>query len=106
ELKETIENWLNQSRKNELLYEQTIEAGEETMAIPMITDDQFLGKENQETIISQPNDPTRNFPPEKTADKEKNSKKNKKKDKPKKGKNKKWLIILDRKSTRLNSSHV
>lgn len=89
ELEDAINQVLDPERLNEALYEPPVEVGEETRAIPIITDDQFAGGENEDTIISQPDGVTKNFPPEK----EKKAKK-KQKQKKKKSKKKKWLIIL------------
>src|SRR5699024_12434843 len=69
-------------------------AGEETKAIPIITDDQFQQNSNQDTIIHQTDGKTNEFgndkPDKKAAKKSKKKKKNKRK--------KKWkkviLIIL------------
>ncbi|MHA6251343.1 Stk1 family PASTA domain-containing Ser/Thr kinase [Oceanobacillus sp. CAU 1775] len=91
ELEDAIETALSPSRLNEPPYTPPVEVGEETMAIPILTDDQFIGAENQETIISQPNGMTRSYPVDEDVD---DKKKPKDKSKKKKGKKKKWLIIL------------
>ncbi len=90
DLENAMEHVLDPDRINEAPYSPPVEAGEETRAIPIITDDQFVGGENQDTIISTPEDGTKNYPPEKKG----KEKKKPKKDKPKKRKKKKWLIIL------------
>lgn len=90
DLEDAIEHVLDPDRLNEAAYSPPVEVGEETRAIPIITDDQFVGGENQDTIISSPDDGTKNYPPEKKV----KEKKKQKKKKPKKRKKKKWLIIL------------
>ena len=93
DLEDAVNHALDPDRINEPPYAPPVEVGEETRAIPIITDDQFLGGENQETIISQPNGATQNYPPEK-AKSEKLKSKGKQKKQKKKSKKKKWLIIL------------
>lgn len=93
-LEDAIDHALDPDRLNEEPYTPPVEVGEETRAIPIITDDQFAGGENDDTIISTPDGITKNYPPEEQA-KEKGKKKKKSKNKqPKKTKKKKWLIIL------------
>ncbi|MCF3942480.1 Stk1 family PASTA domain-containing Ser/Thr kinase [Oceanobacillus alkalisoli] len=93
ELEDAINHALDPDRLNEPPYEPPVEVGEETRAIPIITDDQFHGSENEETIISKPNGTTKAYPPE--ADGEGKKKKDKKpKEKKKKSRKKKWLLIL------------
>ncbi|MCM3739094.1 Stk1 family PASTA domain-containing Ser/Thr kinase [Oceanobacillus luteolus] len=90
DLEDTINSALDPERLNEEPYEPPIEVGEETKAIPIITDDQFSGSENEDTIISNTGtvNKTKAYPPNKKA------KKKKTKEKKKKGKKKKFLVIF------------
>lgn len=96
EMEEALETALHPSKLNEAIYKPPVEAGEETKAIPIITDNQ-LHDPSQDTIVHQTNNMTKNYATEDKAetnskpDKKKKGKKNKK-GKPKK--KKKWLIIL------------
>lgn len=90
-LNEAIAAALYPSRLNEPAYTPPIEAGEETKAIPVITDDQIHENTDQHTIVHQTNQTTKNFEPEETTSKK--PKKNKSKNKNKK-KNKKKRILL------------
>lgn len=93
ELEDAVNHALDPDRLNEPPYEPPVEAGEETRAIPIITDDQFHGSENEETIVSKPNNTTKSYPPK--PDEKGNKKKGKKpKEKKKKSKKKKWLLII------------
>ncbi|MFC4023200.1 Stk1 family PASTA domain-containing Ser/Thr kinase [Oceanobacillus longus] len=102
DLEEVIETALHPDKLNELPFAPPIEAGEETKAIPIITDQQIEEDMEQSTLVHQVNEGTKNFPEEKEVKKtsskktKKNQNKKKKTTKPvkeKKGK-KKWLIIL------------
>ncbi|WP_042224095.1 Stk1 family PASTA domain-containing Ser/Thr kinase [Oceanobacillus manasiensis] len=101
EMEDVLETALHPSKLNEEVYKPPVEAGEETKAIPIITDNQ-LHDTNQDTIVHQTNNMTKNYTaedkPEKaenTGKKKKEKKnKNKKNKKDKTNKKKKWLIIL------------
>lgn len=90
ELEKAIEDALHPDKLNEQPYKPPEEVGDETKAIPIITDDQFIGAENQDTIISKPNGNTKSFP-ENKENGDKNAAE-KKQEKPKK--KRKWLIIF------------
>ncbi|PAV29954.1 serine/threonine protein kinase [Virgibacillus profundi] len=81
---------LDPSKMNEEVFTPPVEVGEETKAIPIITDNQLHPNENQDTMVHQTNASTKNF-----AENEKPKKESKKK-KPKKEKKrkKKWIIIF------------
>ena len=87
ELEDAINHALDPDRLNEPPYEPPVEVGEETKAIPIITDDQFIGDDNQETIISNTDGKTKQYPPnqEDHSDVSPKKKKNKKK--------KRWVIF-------------
>src|SRR5690625_4088486 len=53
EMEEAIETAFHPNRINEKKYEPPVEVGEETKAIPVITDDSIQNHPNQETIIHQ-----------------------------------------------------
>lgn len=83
QLKEAIETALYPNKLNEAVYTPPIEAGEETKAIPVITDDHIHDATNQHTIVHQTNQTTKNY-----------EKEEKNKQKPKKKKSKKKRIIF------------
>ncbi|MFD1849102.1 Stk1 family PASTA domain-containing Ser/Thr kinase [Oceanobacillus bengalensis] len=102
ELEDAIETALHPNKINEKAYTPPVEVGEETKAIPIITDQQLESNYDQETLVLRPNETTVNYPEENnkqkvkkvtknTTSKKKTSKKKPKKEK--KGK-KKWLIIF------------
>lgn len=91
DLEDAVNHALDPDRLNDAPFEPPVEAGEETRAIPIITDDQFAGGENEETIISTPNNKTVSYPPE---EEKKGKKKPKQKNGKKQGKKKKWFLIL------------
>lgn len=88
ELNDAIETALHPSKLNEAVYTPPIEVGEETKAIPVITDNQLYEDVNQDTVIHQTNATTKNFEP--GDSKEKAQEKNK----PKKKKKKRRIIII------------
>ncbi|WP_339316598.1 Stk1 family PASTA domain-containing Ser/Thr kinase [Oceanobacillus sp. FSL W7-1304] len=105
ELEEAIENALHPDKLNEPLYAPPVEVGEETKAIPIITDQQIEEDMDQATLVHQFDDGTKNYPEDHPAEKNagKKAKKTKKiKDKkpakmkpPKKKRGKKkWIIII------------
>jgi serine/threonine-protein kinase len=86
DLEDAVVHALDPDRLNEAPYVAPVEAGEETRAIPIITDEQLGGSENEETIISNPNNKTKPYAPEKNKDKPKEKKK--------KNKKKRWITIF------------
>ena len=90
EMNNALETALDPSKLNEAVYTPPVEAGEETKAIPIITDDQFQQNSNQDTIIHQTDGKTNEFgndePDKKAAKKSKKKKKNKRK--------KKWKKVI------------
>ncbi|WP_100011005.1 Stk1 family PASTA domain-containing Ser/Thr kinase [Lentibacillus sediminis] len=98
DISDTLEGALDPDRQNEAVYTPPVEAGDETKAIPVITDDRLVTNNDQETVVHQGDAATKNFsakgetsaPP---ADGKKEKKKKKKK-KPKQKRKKKWLIGL------------
>ncbi|RDW17884.1 Stk1 family PASTA domain-containing Ser/Thr kinase [Oceanobacillus chungangensis] len=94
EMEEALATALDPDKLNEEMYEPPVEAGDETKAIPIITDHQIANNPEQHTIVHQTNGATKNYPEESNA-KESFSKAKKKEKKPKKGKKrKKWPMIL------------
>lgn len=84
EMDEALDKALLPENLNEEKYSPPVEVGEETKAIPIITDEQIVSHADDETIIHKIDEGTKVAP-----------KKNKKKKKPKKKKRKRrWLIIL------------
>ncbi|WP_068672440.1 Stk1 family PASTA domain-containing Ser/Thr kinase [Oceanobacillus sp. Castelsardo] len=95
DLEMAVETALNPDKINEAPYTPPVEVGDETKAIPIITDDQIQGNINEETIIHT-NSLTKNHPeeaPKKHKKKVDKKVKQKKKAKQKK-KRKKWPIFL------------
>ncbi|WP_337019338.1 Stk1 family PASTA domain-containing Ser/Thr kinase [Oceanobacillus massiliensis] len=102
-LEEAIEQALDPANLNAVPFSPPIEAGEETKAIPIITDHQLEEDMEQATLVHQTNDGTKNYPEENLVKTQKQGKQKKKADKQlkkkkkpvkeKKGK-KKWLIGL------------
>lgn len=82
ELEEALETALHPSKLNEPVYTPPVEAGEETKAIPIITDN-HLQQTNENTIVHSKNEKTKTFTHE-TPETDEPKKKSKKK---------KWLII-------------
>lgn len=87
ELNGAIEMALHPSKLNEAAYKPPIEVGEETKAIPVITDNQLYDNVNQDTVIHQTNATTKSFDPDASNQQDPVKKKTKKK------KKKRWLII-------------
>ncbi|MBP2077597.1 Stk1 family PASTA domain-containing Ser/Thr kinase [Oceanobacillus polygoni] len=103
ELEEAVENALHPDKLNEPLYAPPVEVGEETKAIPIITDQQIEEDMEQATLVHQFDEGTKNYPEDNPAEnsagkKVKKAKKGKKpaKAKPAKKKRgkKKWIMIL------------
>lgn len=95
EMENALETALDPEKLNEEKYVPPEEAGEETKAIPIITDDQMGPSTNQDTIVHQTDGNTKPYAddePDKPA-KDKNSKKAKKNGKNKK-KRRKWPVLL------------
>lgn len=90
ELEDAIIHALDPDRLNEPPYEPPVEVGEETKAIPIITDDPYIGDDHQETIVNNPNATTKTYSSETPVE---NKGKPKKQKKQKKNRNKKkWWI--------------
>ncbi|GAB3793744.1 Stk1 family PASTA domain-containing Ser/Thr kinase [Virgibacillus kimchii] len=95
-LENALETAMDPDRMNEAVYTPPVEAGDETKAIPIISDE-HMHDNNQDTIVHQTNATTKNF-----SDHSENKndtvgapdKKKKKKGKNKKKKKKKWIILL------------
>ncbi len=90
DLNDAIETALHPSRINESVYTPPVEVGEETKAIPIITDNQLYENVDQDTVIHQTNATTKSFEPGSTKQQGVEDKKPKKKKK----KKKKLRIIL------------
>ena len=90
EMNDALETALDPSKLNEAIYTPPIETGEETKAIPIITDDQFQQNLNQDTIIHQTDGKTNEFGNDKSDKKAVKKSKKKKKNKRKK----KWKKII------------
>src|SRR5699024_9881402 len=86
DMEEAIETALHPNKINEEKYEPPVEAGEETKAIPIITDDHIKQNNNQDTIIHQPNETTKRFNQEQHGENEQQHKHRKKK-------KRKWIIF-------------
>ncbi|MBY7143682.1 Stk1 family PASTA domain-containing Ser/Thr kinase [Virgibacillus sp. NKC19-3] len=91
DVEDAIETALDPGKINEEVYSPPIEAGEETKAIPIITDNQTEQNADQDTMVHQTTGSTKNYSPDEKN--KKKSKKDKKKKKPKKKRRKKWIII-------------
>ncbi|RKQ37436.1 Stk1 family PASTA domain-containing Ser/Thr kinase [Oceanobacillus halophilus] len=101
DLEDAIETALHPDKINEAPYTPPIEVGEETKAIPIITDNQMNNDYNQETLVHHTNGVTKNYPEDNLEDgqpstntNEGKKKKNKKVKKQKKTKKRKWPIIV------------
>ncbi|WP_188454437.1 Stk1 family PASTA domain-containing Ser/Thr kinase [Virgibacillus oceani] len=98
EMEDALETALDPSKLNEEKYAPPVEIGEETKAIPIITDNQMQQHTNQNTIVHHTNGNTQKYAGDQDEQpvKAKKNKKIKKKDKKKKNKSKKkkWIIIL------------
>jgi serine/threonine-protein kinase len=99
ELEQVLMTAMNPDKLNEAVYTPPVEAGEETKAIPIITDN-HIQDTNQDTIVHHSNGTTKNFNDDTeneetieaagtTPEKKKKGKKNKKKKR-----KKKWIIFL------------
>lgn len=90
ELEQAIETALYPSKINEAPYQPPVEPGEETKAIPVITEQHIQAGNNGDTLIHNPEAKTKNF----SHDEENKNKEEKvPRKKKKKNKKKKWLII-------------
>ncbi|SET81119.1 serine/threonine protein kinase [Oceanobacillus limi] len=87
DMETSLENALDPDNLNEERYMPPTEVGEETKAIPVITDNQLHEHEHQDTIIHQTNGQTKNIAADQTKKPDK-----KEKTKKKKNRRKKWLI--------------
>ncbi|SFB19674.1 serine/threonine protein kinase [Lentibacillus halodurans] len=88
---------LDPGRMDEEKFMPPAEEGEETKAIPIITDNQVQQNTNNDTIVGQPDEDTKTYANEEKSKNEKGTKKGKSKKGAKTGKQKrrkKWLIIL------------
>ncbi|QKY68991.1 Stk1 family PASTA domain-containing Ser/Thr kinase [Lentibacillus sp. CBA3610] len=98
DMEDTLESALSPDRLNEEKFIPPAEEGEETKAIPIITDNQLDQNTDDDTIVNQPNEATKPYMNEETDENDKGTKKGKKKKNKKKktGKQrrKKWLLIL------------
>ncbi|GGJ43690.1 serine/threonine protein kinase [Virgibacillus kapii] len=96
DLEEALEVALHPAKLNEEVFTPPSEAGEETKAIPIITDDVGDNVNDGDTIIHQTNGPTKPYKePDKPTSNKKAKKQKKKKDKKAKKqqrKKKKWVI--------------
>lgn len=91
DMADAVETALNPNKLNEAIYTPPVEAGDETKAIPIITDDQFNQNVHQDTIVHQTNAKTNNYASNRETNKP--VKKSKKESK-KKGKRKRRKTIL------------
>lgn len=87
EMEEALRIALHPDKINEPKYEPPVESGEETKAIPIITDQQIEAQMDQETIIHTSEDKTKAF-----KTKETEQKSNQKTKKQKRKKRRKWWI--------------
>lgn len=95
DMDDALETALDPENLNVAAYSPPVEPGEETRAIPIITDDQFGQDVNQDTLIHHTNGSTKNYPDDnKVKSKKASGKKKKKVPKQKKKRTKKWIIIL------------
>lgn len=95
-VEEALDRAMDPDKINEDVYTPPVEAGEETKAIPIITDNP-VQDDNGDTIVHQANETTKNFPEEENAGTSGNAgekKKNKKKKNKKKKGKKKWIVLL------------
>lgn len=94
EMNNALETALDPNKINEAIYTPPLEAGDETKAIPIITDDQFQHNLNQDTIIHQSDGKTNKFSSGEKQDKKSAKKSTKKKNNKRKKKWKKILLII------------
>ncbi|UJL47894.1 Stk1 family PASTA domain-containing Ser/Thr kinase [Virgibacillus sp. NKC19-16] len=95
DVEDAIETALDPSKINEEVYSPPVEAGEETKAIPIITDNQTEQNPDQDTLVHQTTGSTKDYPPGGKNNKKskKDLKKKKKNKKPKNKRKKKGIII-------------
>src|SRR5690625_2780277 len=91
DLNDAIDTALHPSKLNESAYTPPIEVGEETKAIPIITDNQLYENVNQDTVIHQTNATTKSFD---YGDSNQMETEEKKPKKPKKKKKKRRIILI------------
>src|SRR5690625_176147 len=84
DLEEAIETAFHPNRINEEKYEPPVEVGEETKAIPIITNEHLQHNVNEDTIVHRPNEKTKRFKQDKHRNHKKTDQKKKKK---------KWLVF-------------
>src|SRR5690625_455321 len=88
-MEESLNHALDSDRLNEEKYVPPEEDGDETKAIPIITDKQQEFDEHQDTLVHQPSEDTKKVEENKVKPAKKP-----KKSKPKKKRKKKWVIII------------
>jgi len=93
EIEEALETALDPDIINEPPYKPPVEVGEETKAIPIITDSQYDENPDQQTLVHHTSAKTKNYSEEQEIKKSDNGEKNKKENKPKKGKKKLWIFL-------------
>src|SRR5690606_32556480 len=94
DLEEALDTALDPDKLHEPPFTPPEEAGEETKAIPIITDNEFKHDYNQETIVHHGNGETKEYEDNQTPPPaNKNKKKKSKKKNGKKQKRKRWLLI-------------
>ncbi|MFD2044054.1 Stk1 family PASTA domain-containing Ser/Thr kinase [Ornithinibacillus salinisoli] len=91
EMEASLETALDPNKLNEERYTPPSEVGEETKAIPIITDNQLLNHEHQDTIVHQSNGETKNVAAGQSESI--NQDKKPKKKKQKKQRKKKWVVL-------------
>lgn len=88
DLHDAIETALHPSKINESVFTPPVEVGEETKAIPIITDQQIYDHVDQDTVIHQTNATTKSYEPG-SANQQKSEKK-----KPKKKRKKRRILLI------------
>ncbi|MFC2950156.1 Stk1 family PASTA domain-containing Ser/Thr kinase [Virgibacillus sediminis] len=91
DLEEAVAHALDPDRLNEEVYTPPQEAGEETKAIPVITDDQIRSDADQETMIHHTGGSTKSFADD--ENRQSNGKAKKKVKEPRKKRRKTWLWL-------------
>ena len=89
DLHEAIDTALHPDKINESAYTPPVEVGEETKAIPIITDHQVYDQVDQDTIIHQSNAKTKSYEPSSSHQHQESENK-----KPKKKKKKRRIILM------------
>jgi serine/threonine-protein kinase len=88
EIETALESALDPNKMNESPYETPEEEGEETKAIPIITDDHYKNSSQEDTLVHSANEKTQNYPPG-NQEGETNDKKP-----PKKKKKLRWTLLI------------